>query len=82
MMKKLGMWAVVAFVGFLIGKLAQSENKSVNNVLVKNAEALADDKDSEEYVKCYDSGKVDCLNEKVRYKLFDPYGLGDNHETE
>lgn len=32
-MKKLGMWAVVAFVGFLIGKLAQSENKSVNNVL-------------------------------------------------
>ena len=40
-MKKLGMWAVVAFVGFLIGMSAESEVKPVSDVVVKNVEALA-----------------------------------------
>lgn len=81
-MKKLGMWAVLAFVCFLIGKCTQLENKSVNDVFVKNVEALANATEVGEHIKCYDSGKVDCNGVKVRYKLFDSYGLGDNHETE
>lgn len=81
-MKKLGMWAVVAFAGFLVGKSAESEVKSVSDVVVKNVEALASAIESGEYIECYGSGKVDCLNEKVRYKLFDLYDLDDNHETE
>ena len=81
-MKKLGMWAVVALIAFLVGKSAKPENKPVNDLVVKNVEALASAVESGELVKCYESGKVDCLNEKVAYKLFEPYGLGDNHETE
>lgn len=81
-MKKLGMWAVVAFAGFLVGKSAESEVKSVSDVVVKNVEALASDTESGEYYDCYGNGKVECMNKRVYYKLFDPYGLGDNHETE
>ena len=81
-MKKLGMWAVVAFVGFLIGKSAKSDVKPVNDVVVKNMEALASATESGQYVECYGSGKVDCANEKVYYKLTNLNALGDNHETE
>ena len=81
-MKKLGMWAVVAFVGFLIGMSAESEVKPVSDVIVKNVEALASVTESEEYYDCYGSGKVECMNKRVYYKLTDPNGLGDNHETE
>lgn len=42
-MKNLGMWAFVAFVGFLIGKSVQTEKRAVNDVLVKNVDALASD---------------------------------------
>ena len=80
-MKKLRMWAVLAFVSFLIGGSVQLR-KPISNVVLKNVEALASVIESGEYVRCYDSGKVDCLNEKVGYKLFDSFGLGDNHETE
>lgn len=52
-MKKLGMWAVVAFVGFLIGMSAESEVKPVSDVVVKNVEALASVTESGEYYKCY-----------------------------
>ena len=81
-MKKLGMWAVVALVAFLVGKSAKPENKPVNDVMVKNVEALASAVESGSVVKCYGSGKVDCVGNKVYYKLTDPLGLGDNHETE
>jgi hypothetical protein len=81
-MKNLGMWAVIAFVGFLIGKSVQTEKRAVNDVLVKNVDALASDVDSDGFVSCYSSGKVDCLGDKVAYKLFDPNGLGNDHETE
>lgn len=60
-MKKLGMWAVVALVGFLMGKSAGSEVKSVSDVVVKNVEALASAIGSGEFIECYDSGKVDCF---------------------
>lgn len=81
-MKKLGMWTVVVFVGFLVGMSTESEVKSVSDVVVKNMEALASDTESEEYMKCYGSGKVECMDKRVYYKLTDPYGLGDNSETE
>ena len=81
-MKKLGMWAVVALVGFLIGISTESKVKSVSDVVVKNVEALASVTESGEYINCYGSGKVDCLDEMVAYKLYDLFGLGDNHETE
>lgn len=81
-MKKLGMWAVVALVAFLVGKSAKPENKPVNDVVVKNVEALADVVESGSIVSCYGSGKVDCLGDKVYYKLYEPNNLGDNHETE
>ena len=80
-MKKLGMWAVVALVGFLIGISTESKVKSVSDV-VKNVEALASVTESGEYIKCYGSGKVECMNKRVYYKLTDPNALGDNHETE
>ena len=67
-MKKLGMWAVVALVAFLVGKSAKPENKPVNDVVVKNVEALADVVESGSIVSCYGSGKVDCLGDKVYYK--------------
>jgi len=81
-MKKLGMWAVVALVGFLIGISTESKVKSVSDVVVKNVEALASVTESGEYIKCYGSGKVECMNKRVYYKLTDPNALGDNHETE
>jgi hypothetical protein len=61
-MKKLRMWAVLAFVSFLIGGSVQLR-KPISNVVLKNVEALASVIESGEYVRCYDSGKVDCLNE-------------------
>ena len=81
-MKKLGMWAVVALAGFLIGKSAGLEVKPMSDVVVKNVEALASATESEEYYDCYGSGKVECMNKRVYYKLTDPNALGDNHETE
>ena len=81
-MKKLGMWAVVALIAFLVGKSAKPENKPVNDVVLKNVEALASVTESGEYFDCYGSGKVECMNKKVYYKLTDPNGLGDNYETE
>lgn len=52
-MKKLGMWAVVALVGFLIGKSVESEVKPMNDVVVKNVEALASAIGSGEFIECY-----------------------------
>ena len=77
-MKKLGMWAVVALAGFLIGKSAGLEVKPMSDVVVKNVEALASATESEEYYDCYGSGKVDCLGkEKVEY-AWKGYGLNKN----
>ena len=56
-MKKLGMWAVVALIAFLVGKSAKPENKPVNDVVLKNVEALASVTESGEYFDCYGSGK-------------------------
>ena len=50
-MKKLGMWAVVALVGFLIGISTESKVKSVSDVVVKNVEALASVTESGEYIR-------------------------------
>lgn len=53
-MKKLRMWAVLAFVSFLIGGSVQLR-KPISNVVLKNVEALASVIESWEYVRCYDS---------------------------
>lgn len=47
-MKELGMWAVVALAGFLIGMSTELKVKSVSDVVVKNVEALASATESEE----------------------------------
>ena len=54
----------------------------MSNVLLKNVEALALGDDSEEYIRCYGSGSVNCNGYHVAYKLFDANGWGDDHETE
>ena len=81
-MKQFSMWAVLAFAVFLIGKSAQSANEQMSNVLLKNVDALALGDDSEEYIRCYGSGSVNCNGYYVAYKLFDANGWGDDHETE
>lgn len=81
-MKQLGMLAImVAFAAFLVGKTAQSEKKQMSDIMLMNVEALATG-ESGEYIRCYSSGPVDCDGEKVAYRLINPFGVGDNSETE